>query len=80
MRIQNKYPYVPNWVVLAQKWPIYREGGEIKTVVIQTHKNFVTAGSTKMLSKAEVKLSNIVDSIYCKFRAQQEQKSRGREL
>ena len=31
MRIQNmKYPYVPNWVFLAQKWPIYGEGAEWK--------------------------------------------------
>ena len=46
-----------------------RGRGGIKMVVMETYKNFVTAARQKMSSKAEVKLSNIVDSICCKFEA-----------
>ena len=38
-------------------------------VAIETHKILSLLARQKMFSKAEVKLSNIVDSIYCKFQA-----------
>ena len=38
-------------------------------VPIEIHKNFSLLAREKMFSEAEVKLSNIVDSIYCKSQA-----------